>query len=169
MTTSYFIKSHIHGSTCKKKWKSYWQLISVLLLYLVTHLLYCSGDIETNPGPESEGFSFLTLHSFFLLHHYSVCIVELTIKNLSHIRNLIIDANTKWFDLGLELEVPYDDLKVIECDYQKVNDRFREMLSTWLKRVDPPPTMERLAVALDEKSVELHDLAKKIRALCGES
>jgi len=82
---------------------------------------------------------------------------------------LIIDANTKWFDLGLELEVPYDDLKVIECDYQKVNDRFREMLSTWLKRVDPPPTMERLAVALDEKSVELHDLAKKIRALCGES
>ena len=65
-----------------------------------------------------------------------------------------------WFNIGILLNLEYYCLKNIEYNYKRCQDCLREMLSEWHKRVDPPPSWEELAGA-----VELTDqgIARKIR------
>lgn len=64
--------------------------------------------------------------------------------------------------MGLALKVPQATLAAIEADYAKAGDRLREMLTCWLKRVDPPPTWEALAKALRSATVDCGDVAQAI-------
>ena len=43
----------------------------------------------------------------------------------------------EWYLLGVYLDIPETDLEVIKCENNKVRDRRREMLSTWLRRCQP--------------------------------
>ena len=48
------------------------------------------------------------------------------------------EASDKWFDIGLDLNVPYGTLKRIKHDYRDQCDNcYREMLSTWLNLARP--------------------------------
>ena len=38
----------------------------------------------------------------------------------------------EWYLLGVYLDIPETDLEVIKCENDKVRDRRREMLSSWL-------------------------------------
>ena len=73
------------------------------------------------------------------------------------------DAKGEWINLGLQLNIKERDLKVIQTDSENTKSCFREMLSTWLKMIDPPPSWEDLLTALEHCTVQCGDLAKKIR------
>ena len=58
-------------------------------------------------------------------------------------------------------------LEVIQQDRHDVGSRFREMLHTWLKMVDPSPSWEGLIVALEKESVGCDDVAEGVRQMLG--
>ena len=54
------------------------------------------------------------------------------------------------------------DLDAIKKDYENVNEYFSEMLTLWLKRVNPPPTWSALVGALKEPAVGFEELAERV-------
>ena len=70
------------------------------------------------------------------------------------------EARAKWYDLGLALRVPEDALDSIKLRCSCPKDGLREMLKTWLRRVEPQPTWTALMKALGSKLVEEGALAK---------
>ena len=68
-----------------------------------------------------------------------------------------------WRTIGTLLGVSKDVQKRIRSDEEGVNDYLQEMLSEWLKQIDPLPTWSALAEA-----VEMVDSskAKEIRDHC---
>ena len=75
------------------------------------------------------------------------------------------DARTKWYNVGLELEMDSATLDTIEGEKSHIDDRFRAMLTTWLKAVNPRPTLAALAEALRSPTVGCGHLAEQILSL----
>lgn len=93
--------------------------------------------------------------------------VELISDNLPKVRNLIWDARNEWYDLGLELGLSQATLQTIKNENPTdVKACFREMLSEWLKMVNPQPSWVGLLRSLKEPSVGHFDLVKKIVTEC---
>ena len=65
-----------------------------------------------------------------------------------------------WYNIGTLLEITDGKLKSIECDKRDTYDCLREMLSSWLKQIDPPPTWSDLAEAVEHFDPSI---AEKIR------
>ena len=89
--------------------------------------------------------------------------LELKLKNLV----IAVKDVSRWFNLGLHLDVPESKLKVIASQYD-IEDGKREMLSTWLK-FDPQATWEKLACALTaigENVVAANVRSQYVRAVC---
>ena len=85
-------------------------------------------------------------------------------KNLPKVRDLIHKARSKWYDLGLELGVEEETLKTIRKDNNYETEAcFRDMLSAWLKMVDPCPSWEGLIAALKKSCIGHEELADKVR------
>ena len=74
------------------------------------------------------------------------------------------DACVKWYYLGLELGVLASTLDIIEQKKgsNNVEDCNTEMLLTWLRMTDPPPTWEKLIAALKQDTVGRPDVAGKV-------
>ena len=53
----------------------------------------------------------------------------------------------RWYPLGIQLGVPDPDLRKIECDYQRTDDKMLHMISKWL-RIDEQPSWSRAVRAL---------------------
>ena len=135
-------------------------MLCVFIVMAVCVLTRC-GDIETNPGP---GCEHTTLHAQCFILCFLVCAVELNSGNLREVVNLTWPARLEWSSLGLGLGMDKTTLEVIRHDnHDKVKPCFKEMLSEWLKMVDPQPSWERLVIALQDPSVGCADLAKRIK------
>lgn len=102
------------------------------------------------------------MHNCF--HYFAVDLVP---DNLCKVRNLLWDAMPDWFDLGLELGIKETTLKVIERDNRVTKQCFTDMLSKWLKMVDPHPSWEKLIEALEKPSVGHKDLVKSVKKELG--
>ena len=89
----------------------------------------------------------------------------LTITDLRKIQRAAWDSRDEWYNIGLELSIDPETLNVIKRDNAKTNDCFREMLTTWLKIVQPKPTLAVLAEALQSPTVGFEHLAEQVRAL----
>ncbi len=77
----------------------------------------------------------------------------------------LVDAKTKWEFLGLELEIPAEELESIkrtECG--NVDQCFLEMLKRWLRIINPSPSWEGLVKALRSRLVGHPNLAESIAA-----
>ena len=133
---------------------------------MVACLLSRSGDVEKNPGPPECRWRIWgrTFEVQFVFFYASVDLVH---DNLKKVCDLLYDARSRWFDLGFQLDIKYTMLEVIKKDHSDVNSCFREMLSTWLKMIDPPPSWECLMTALEHDSVKCGDLAESIRRRFG--
>ena len=83
--------------------------------------------------------------------------------DLNDVRRELLDVSKKWYDIGLELRLQPGDLENIECQNQDIRICLRKMLLHWLKKVDPPPTWERLACALESRTVGEPRLAEQLR------
>ena len=97
-----------------------------------------------------------------------MCAVELDSNNLPKVVTLTWSARLEWFNLGLGLGIDKTTLEVIRHDnHDKVKPCFREMLSEWLKMVDPRPSWERLVIALQDPSIGCGDLVGHIEKQFG--
>ena len=66
-----------------------------------------------------------------------------------------------WFHLGLYLEIPEHELKVIRCDYPDVKQRKTQALSVWMKMKDASwSQIVRALVAIRMKSLARHIATK---------
>lgn len=59
----------------------------------------------------------------------------------------------KWRFIGIELGIVTDTLEAIEVDCRKVEDCLREMITIWLRRVNPRPTRSAMKQALQSERV----------------
>ena len=71
----------------------------------------------------------------------------------------------KWYNIGVELEIDPGTLDTIKTDNENSDDRFRTMLTTWLKMVQPKPTLTALSEALQSPTVEFGHLIEQVQAL----
>ena len=68
-----------------------------------------------------------------------------------------------WKDIGIELDLKVTDLDTInETSHGNVKKCFSEMLTLWLKRVNPPPTWTAMVDALKEPAVGFEALAEQV-------
>ena len=90
-----------------------------------------------------------------------MCADDLIPENLGKVQDSLWNARTKWFNLGLKLGIDEETLKMLKQNYPNEDDCFREMLSQWLKTVNP--TWEELLAALTQPSVGCGHVAAKVR------
>ena len=57
----------------------------------------------------------------------------------------LLPLATQWKSIGTLLGIEDHVLNRVKADEDGVNDCLREMLSEWLRQVDPPPTWAALA------------------------
>ena len=88
--------------------------------------------------------------------------VNLVPGNLEKVCDLVWDASSKWIDLGVQLHIKAAELKVIEMKCTDAGSCLKEMISTWLRMIDPPPSWEGLMTALEHDSVKYGYLAEGI-------
>ena len=83
-------------------------------------------------------------------------------------RTAIFSVRHKWYDIGLELEIPFQSLDVIKTDCPSNSaDCLREMLKQWLSRMSPAPSWSALVEALSSEPVGEKRLAGEIhRQFC---
>jgi hypothetical protein len=93
-----------------------------------------------------------------------LCTVDLVPTNLSELNTLTLDAQPKWFHLGLALGIDETKLLTIEGSVER---RFTAVLSLWLHMSSPQRSWERLVSALKQPTVGLADLAKGIEERLG--
>ena len=89
--------------------------------------------------------------------------------HLTRVLNLVLDVSTKWLDLGLQLGLKERELKCIEHDYghHGAQTCLREMLSLWLRMINPHPSWEGILTSLSHPSVGNPALAHEIREKLG--
>ena len=93
------------------------------------------------------------------------CAGGLGISDLRKVQRAAWDARAQWYNIGLELDIDPGTLDVIEGNNKDINNCFRAMLTTWLKMVQPKPTLAALAEALQSPTVGFEHLAERIQAL----
>ena len=83
------------------------------------------------------------------------------------LKDLDLITLSDWYGVGLQLELKYQDLDIIERDCSDDSRRCqRKMFKLWL-RTSPNPTYAQVAIALDQSREET--LAHQIRKKYGES
>ena len=80
-------------------------------------------------------------------------------------RGEIFSVRNKWYDIGLELNIPYHTLNVIEKDCpNNCADCLRKMLENWLTRTYPGPSWSGLVDALSSEPVGEKRLARHLHS-----
>ena len=119
------------------------------------------GEISQGPPPPSPMKPCLVMYDKITSPCPAHSLGEDDLKN---VRKELFGVSSKWYDIGLELTLRTGDLENIR--YQNPGDAptcLREMLLRWLKQVDPPPTWEGLACALESPTVGEPRLAEQLR------
>ena len=86
-------------------------------------------------------------------------------KDLRKIQRAAWEARAKWYNIGVELDMDPGTLDTLKGNNDDIDDRFRAMLMTWLKTVQPRPTLAALAEALQSPTVGFGHLAEQVQAL----
>ena len=90
----------------------------------------------------------------------------LEIKDLKRVREAIWKARTEWMDIGIEQNIIKTDLDAIKvAEGGNPKHCLTEMLTLWLKRVDPPPTWSALVIALKRPTTGFQQLAEEIEEI----
>ena len=89
----------------------------------------------------------------------------MTSKDLRTVRDAVWDARTKWMNIGIELDLQQSDLTAIEAAHRSDIGRcLTEMLTLWLKQVDPPPTWSKMVAALQHRIIGEGELAEQVES-----
>ena len=95
-----------------------------------------------------------------------VYIDHLTVADLKVVRSAVWEARKEWKNIGIELNLLVTDLDVIkETNKDNIRDCLTEMLTLWLKKIDPLPTWSAIVKALKKPAVGFERLAKEIESV----
>ena len=79
------------------------------------------------------------------------CTASLSQKvTLQNALNELSAMKNEWYEIGVRLGVPSEDLRSIETENMRVNDRLINMVDEWLKRIDPIPSWQQLAEVVEK-------------------
>ena len=88
--------------------------------------------------------------------------VELSLRALL---NELHPVRASWYNIGLELDIPYTTLDCFKQSYSDQLELMREMLKHWLKTaVDPHPTWEAVVRALRSPIVKEMNVAAQLES-----
>ena len=111
---------------------------------------------STDDNSEMKGNAIVTEDSKLLTK-------SLTKKDFKQVQNALWKSRTKWMDIGIELNVDFEDLEVIKKNHPNDTDEcFRSMVMKLLEKIDPPPTWRVLVDALQSPAVSRAELADTI-------
>lgn len=89
---------------------------------------------------------------------------HLSTNDLRTVLDEIFHIRSKWFSLGIQLKMNPDDLEAIKVRHNNDPDAcLLDLLTTWLKNLDPKPTWESLASALKSKALGNEQLSERVR------
>jgi len=94
-----------------------------------------------------------------------VCSLHLvgTALNVKTVFNELHSVSYKWSDIGLQLEIPICQLKIIEADTTGVKKRLQATLDYWMNNAtDPLPSWKVLVNALNAPAVSESRLAREL-------
>ena len=86
------------------------------------------------------------------------------IDDLVNVLEELLDVSHKWYNIGLKLKVSLGKLDNIEYKELDSHTSMRKMLACWLKQIDPLPTWEALADALESRMIGEPKLAQDLRS-----
>ena len=115
---------------------------------LCSHTIVCKLRMTTFPQE---------LHVLYLLH----CLGDK--PKLKDVLKMLLPLASDWKTIGALLGAEEGVLAKIKHDEQEANDRIQEVISWWLKQVDPSPTWKALADAVESVNPEI---ASDIRQRC---
>ena len=88
-----------------------------------------------------------------------------TEPNLRILLNELHSVYTSWYNIGLQLGMPYYKLDCFKQMYINPSELMREMLVRWFKTaIDPRPTWEAVVAALRSPSVDEQCLADQLES-----
>ncbi len=99
-----------------------------------------------------------------MMRHTSHSVADQVIpqSDIGRLTNLLSDAATKSFDLGIQLGIRDGQLKKIEEDYgNSVGRRMTEVLIAWVKGTEHP-TVGKLVGALRSQAINELQLAREV-------
>ena len=89
----------------------------------------------------------------------------LTVNNLCEVLTELNGVRAKWRSLGVSLEVKDSTLAAIGVQFCDIpNDCLQEMLSHWLRQVNPRPCWSAIVAALRMPFVDEPQLAQTLQA-----
>ena len=83
-------------------------------------------------------------------------------RHMAEICKCLYSLRAKWKTIGTFLCVEHGNLEAIRANYEDCGDRLTEVIAEWLKQLDPLPTRQALAEAVQYISP---DKAEEIRQL----
>ena len=90
----------------------------------------------------------------------------MAITDLKTVRAAVWEARTDWMNIGIELNLIKTDLDAIKVtEGGNLGNCLTEMLTLWLKQVDPPPTWLALVTALKQPTIGRQQLAEQIEKM----
>ena len=84
-------------------------------------------------------------------------------EDLKSLHSELHPVSDKWFSIGVQLQVPIGTLKCIRSDIRTVAECLLEMLTVWLRQINPPPTWNILTEVLESPPVGEILLAQWLR------
>jgi hypothetical protein len=95
-------------------------------------------------------------------HIDSVADDLLSADDLAKVRMELVEVQTKWYDIGLDLGLPVNTLETIKQECQDTPECLRKMLLEWLKMIDLQPSWKTLIDVLQNKVINEGALAVTI-------
>ncbi len=86
----------------------------------------------------------------------------LSADDLAKVRMELVEVQTKWYDIGLDLGLPVNTLETIKQECQDTPECLRKMLFEWLKMIDLQPSWKSLIDVLQNKVINEGALAVTI-------
>ena len=135
--------------------------VVTMIVFVNQMLLMMAGDVERNPGPGKLLSVFDDLY-----------ILEITLflfsdplgpNDLRCVRTAVYSIHHKWYNIGLELNIPFTALDAIEANHRLTDKCLTEMLKQWLNCDSPPPSWSALVEALSSEPVGEKRLAGEIQ------
>lgn len=82
--------------------------------------------------------------------------------SLRNVRDFLYDIRLRWYDLGVELEIPCEELdRIKDANRDDHAACLREMIKVRLRFPDDPLTWSHIKEALSAKAVNELELAKQ--------
>ena len=92
---------------------------------------------------------------------------KLCLSDLSDVRDALFDVRSKWENIGIELLLNKNDTDAIKRQHPSLDpvDCLTEMLSIYLRRVNPEPSWDKIVAALRARAIgesrKAHELEQK--------